>query len=161
METATWIFSSVTVFFCTSGTLKKMYILVPGMPYCRWYCNLQRILKCELKQTTEMKRWQRFTRRQSYLHEHRLDKKRDKNPSEALPIEPHIQICLVPVTDTSSSSSVWAAKNIFSSEITIFFVCTAGTSERVFHISISFSRKRHQIHGVYTVFKFLVAEWVG
>ena len=69
-----------------------------------------------------MKRWQRFTRRQSYLHEHRLDKKRDKNPSEALPIEPHIQICLVPVTDTSSSSSVWAAKNIFSSEITIFFV---------------------------------------
>ena len=123
---------------------KKMYILVPGMPYCRWHCNLQRIVKYELKQTTVKWKDDRFTRRQRYLHKHKLDKKRDKNPSEALPVEPHIQICLVPVTDTSSSS-VWAAKNIFSSEITIFFVCTAGTSKRVFHISISFSSKRHQI----------------
>lgn len=122
-----------------------MYILVPGMPYYGWYCNLQRILKYKLKQTNvKWKRWQIFTRRQRYLHNHKLDKKRDKNPSEALPFEPHIQICLIPVTDTSSSS-VWEAKNIFSSEITIFFVCTAGTLKRVFHISISFSSSRHQI----------------
>lgn len=67
--------------------------------------NSQRILKYKLKQRKcAMKRRQRATRRQRYLHNHKLGmEKTDKNSSKALP-SPQIQMCIIPVTDTSSSA---------------------------------------------------------
>lgn len=143
METATWIFSSVMVFFCTSGTWENVH-------FHYWYATLWVVIIIYKEHWNtnwngdawEMKRWQGTSRRQRCLHNHKLDQKR-KSHREPFYWAPQIQICLIPVTDTSSS--VWEAKNIFSSEITIFFVCTAGTGKRAFHVGVYFSIATQQI----------------